>query len=121
MLVLWYDCTMNLTEKQLNELKKCFKKEPLVKLVYLFGSQATGDIGPLSDYDFAMYADTKDIKKSYSIGNRLKSHIGRILKPRIVGVVMIFDYRQTMKMAGFIKSVLDPIFSVDELLANVRA
>jgi len=36
-----------------------FKKYPEIKLVYLFGSRAEGKVGPLSDYDFAVYFDEK--------------------------------------------------------------
>ncbi len=39
------------------ELENLFQSHPEVKLVYLFGSQATGNTGPLSDYDFALYLD----------------------------------------------------------------
>jgi predicted nucleotidyltransferase len=34
-----------------------FKDFPGVKLAYLFGSRVTGDVGPMSDYDFAVYFD----------------------------------------------------------------
>ena len=88
-IVLWYDCTMNLTKKQLKELEKCFKKEPLVKLAYLFGSQATGDTGPLSDYDFAVYADTKDKKESFYLKCHLSGCITGILHTDKVDVVML--------------------------------
>lgn len=80
---------MNLTDKQLNLLKNCFKEEPLVKLVYLFGSQATGDTGPLSDYDFAVYADTEDNKESFYLKCRLGSRIGDVLNTDKVDVVML--------------------------------
>lgn len=43
--------------KQLELLESIFRKYPEIKLVYLFGSQATGNIGPLSDFDFAVYFD----------------------------------------------------------------
>lgn len=34
-----------------------FQQHPAVKLAYFFGSRATGDPGPRSDYDFAVYLD----------------------------------------------------------------
>ena len=40
-----------------------FKSIPEVKLAYFFGSRATGDDGPASDYDFAVYLDEHDAKK----------------------------------------------------------
>ncbi|MBU2575935.1 nucleotidyltransferase domain-containing protein [Patescibacteria group bacterium] len=80
---------MKLTDKQLKLLKQCFKKEPLVKLAYLFGSQATGDAGPLSDYDFAVYADTKDSKESFYLKCGLNGSICEILNTDKVDVVML--------------------------------
>lgn len=38
---------------------KLFENYPEIKLVYLFGSQAEGKTGPMSDYDFAIYFDEK--------------------------------------------------------------
>lgn len=34
-----------------------FRRFPAVKLAYLFGSQASGNVGPMSDHDFAVYLD----------------------------------------------------------------
>lgn len=39
------------------KLQGLFQRYPAVKLVYLFGSQATGNTGPLSDFDFAIFLD----------------------------------------------------------------
>ena len=80
---------MKLTNKQLKLLKQCFEKEPLIKLAYLFGSQATGDTGPLSDYDFAIYADTRDNKKSFYLKCHINSCICGILNTDKVDVVML--------------------------------
>ena len=42
------------------KVRSVFEAFPDVKLAYLFGSRATGDIGPRSDYDFAVYFDGID-------------------------------------------------------------
>lgn len=34
-----------------------FAQTPAVKLAYFFGSRATGESGPLADYDFAVYLE----------------------------------------------------------------
>ena len=34
-----------------------FGANPGVKLAYFFGSRATGDSGPMSDYDFAVHLE----------------------------------------------------------------
>lgn len=45
--------------KNLVKVKKVFDSYPEVKLAYLFGSRATGEVGPMSDYDFAVYLKPK--------------------------------------------------------------
>ncbi|MBI2487565.1 MAG: nucleotidyltransferase domain-containing protein [Deltaproteobacteria bacterium] len=60
-------------------LKKVFQNHPEIKLVYLFGSQAKGEAGPLSDYDFAIYFDEKDPKNMFDIKLELMDQLSRIL------------------------------------------
>ena len=48
-----------------------FEARPEVGIAYLFGSQATGKTGPLSDYDFAVYFDEKDAVQRHKILFRL--------------------------------------------------
>ncbi|MGH7807023.1 MAG: type VII toxin-antitoxin system MntA family adenylyltransferase antitoxin [Thermodesulfobacteriota bacterium] len=61
------------------KLNKVFQGYPQIKLVYLFGSQAKGEVGPLSDYDFAIYFDEKDPKKMFDIKLELLDQLSRIL------------------------------------------
>jgi predicted nucleotidyltransferase len=61
------------------KLNKVFQSYPQIKLVYLFGSQAKGEVGPLSDYDFAIYFDAKDPKKMFDIKLELLDQLSRIL------------------------------------------
>lgn len=44
-------------EKLLKELRGIFESFEEVKLVYLFGSRARGDVGEMSDYDFGIYLE----------------------------------------------------------------
>ena len=74
-----------------NNYKKIFKKYPQVKLAYLFGSQANGTAGPLSDYDFAVYLDEKDSGKRFDIRLKLMSQLSLLLKTDAVDVVVIND------------------------------
>ena len=71
--------------------KKIFKKYPQVKLAYLFGSQANGAAGPMSDYDFAVYLDEKDSAKRFDVRLNLMSQLGLLLKTDAVDVVVIND------------------------------
>lgn len=74
---------------KLNKLKKIFKLYPEIKLVYLFGSQAKGKIGPLSDYDFAVYLEEKDAKKMFEIKLKLMNKLSRLLKTDKVDVTIL--------------------------------
>lgn len=47
-----------ISRNKLKQLAQIFKKQKVV-FAYLFGSQAKGEIGPLSDIDMAVYFDEK--------------------------------------------------------------
>ena len=66
-----------------------FDKYPEIKLAYFFGSRARQDSGPMSDYDFAVYFDTRDKKKIADIKMELVSQLGRFLKTDNVDVVVL--------------------------------
>ena len=66
-----------------------FKSYPEIKLVYFFGSMARGDSGPLSDYDFAVYADEKRKEKVFDLKFSLQDRISRALGTDKVDVVML--------------------------------
>ena len=60
-----------------------------IKLAYLFGSQATGHIGDLSDFDFAFYVDGNNTKEMYDLKFTLGDKIGRALKSDSVDIVIL--------------------------------
>ncbi len=74
---------------KLGKIKKIFELYPQIKLVYFFGSKATGKGGPLSDYDFAVYADEKDPKKIFEIKIDLIVGLNRILKTDKIDLVIL--------------------------------
>ncbi len=78
--------TVNSLAKKLTPI---FQAEPKIKLVYLFGSQATGGTGPLSDYDFAFYIDEKDSLKRFDLRLKIDSEISLALKTDKVDTVVI--------------------------------
>jgi uncharacterized protein len=78
-----------MNKKIIAQLKKIFKAEPKVKLAYFFGSRARGDAGPQSDYDFAIYLDEKNAKKSFDIKIYLAAKIGSFLKTDKVDMVIL--------------------------------
>ncbi len=73
----------------IQELIAIFETNPLVKLVYFFGSKAAGKQGPMSDFDFAVYLDEND--KNKIIDNRLSlmDKLSRLLKTDKIDVVML--------------------------------
>lgn len=73
----------------LKELQKIFELYPKIKLVYLFGSRARKEEGPLSDYDFAIYLDERNQKKIFSLKLDLQDKISRLLKTDKADVVII--------------------------------
>ncbi|MDO8436394.1 MAG: nucleotidyltransferase domain-containing protein [bacterium] len=77
--------------KAINNLSKLFKLYPKIKLVYLFGSRANGKIGPLSDYDFAVYLDEKDPKKRFDLRLELLGKITTKLKTENVDLCVLND------------------------------
>lgn len=78
-----------MNEKQIKELNKIFKNFPTIKLVYFFGSRAENNAGPLSDYDFAIYLDEKDIKKMFEIKIDIMNQLTDFLKTDKVDVVIL--------------------------------
>jgi predicted nucleotidyltransferase len=81
---------MKLTENQKEKICKIAEKHQL-KLVYLFGSQATGKTGPLSDYDFAVYLDEKEPKKRFDTRLKLIAEISEIFKTDKVDICVLND------------------------------
>jgi predicted nucleotidyltransferase len=77
-------------ENEITEaVRSIIQSHPEIKLAYLFGSRATGHTGDLSDFDFAFYADEKDIKKLYDLKFTLGDKISRTLKTDKVDIVIL--------------------------------
>ena len=72
-------------------LKKIFSKFPQIKLAYLFGSRATGNYGPMSDYDFAFYLDEQDEMKRFGIKIDIETALSLFLKTDSIDTVIIND------------------------------
>ena len=75
--------------KGFSRLALIFKSYTEIKLVYLFGSRARQESGTLSDYDFAVYFDTKDKKRMYDIKLELFDRISRLLKTDKIDIVIL--------------------------------
>lgn len=77
--------------KEIKKVIPIFEKYPEVKLAYLFGSRATGNIGPLSDYDFAVYLDEKDSLKRFDVRLKLVADVSLKLKTDNVDLIVLND------------------------------
>jgi len=78
-----------MNEKEIRKLFDIFGQYPEIKLVYLFGSRVMGEVGPISDYDFAIYLDTRDKKKIFDIKIELLNQLSLALKTDKVDLVVL--------------------------------
>ncbi|MBU0620137.1 nucleotidyltransferase domain-containing protein [Patescibacteria group bacterium] len=75
-----------LTQQQLNKLSKKYH----INTIYLFGSQAKGNITKLSDYDFAILLDDKvDAKKYGQYQINIISELLRMIKTNHIDLVIL--------------------------------
>ena len=75
--------------KEVKKLIPLFASYQSVKLVYFFGSRATDEAGPMSDYDFALYADNLTAKQMFDLKIELSGKLSLALKTDKVDVVML--------------------------------
>lgn len=70
---------------QLESLRDYFARVEQVSLAYLFGSRVSGEVGPLSDYDFGVLAAGPSVELRYRLGHDL----GRLLDAERVDLVFL--------------------------------
>jgi predicted nucleotidyltransferase len=70
---------------KLESLRDYFEAEPQVSLAYLFGSQASGAIGPLSDYDLGVLVEQPSADLRY----RLSYALSRVLGTDRIDLVLL--------------------------------
>ena len=78
---------------RINEIARTIEpvisSHPEIKLVYLFGSQVTGNTGALSDYDFAFYINIKDTKRLYDLRFILMDEISLALRTDKLDIIIL--------------------------------
>ena len=84
--LLWYTCTMEADELR-NELAAIVPDLSGVQLVYLFGSQVDGNLGPMSDYDLAVLVDR--LVDGRVVQAQLAHELARVLQTDRVDVVLL--------------------------------
>lgn len=90
----------NLDEKKLASI---FELLPQVKLVYLFGSKATGTEGPLSDFDFAVLLDEKDAQKRFNTRIEILNKLSEALNTDKIDVIVLNDAKSPELKFSIIK------------------
>ena len=78
-----------MSEQEIQKIVDVFKPYNEVKLVYLFGSRVNGKLGPLSDYDFAVYLDSQDKQKIQELKLELIAKISDALKTDNIDLVIL--------------------------------
>lgn len=75
--------------EQLKRIKGGLENLPEVRLAYFFGSKASGNDGPLSDYDFAFYC-AQDGKKGFlDVHLKIYNLLTDVLKTDKIDIVML--------------------------------
>lgn len=90
----------------LKQIIELLKKHSEIKLGYFFGSRATGEAGPMSDYDFAFYIDRLSEKERFQLKIELQPKISLLLKTDDVDVVILNDLQATELAYNIIKEGL---------------
>jgi uncharacterized protein len=80
----------NITKNN-GRLISVFNLYPQIKLVYVFGSMATGKAGPLSDYDFAVYLDEKNATERFNLRLTLMGELSQILDTDKIDLCILND------------------------------
>jgi predicted nucleotidyltransferase len=78
-------------EKKLSDI---LKDHPGIDLVYLFGSQVSGHVGPMSDFDVGILIDHEEIKIAQDkeqIRLQLAHNLAKVLCTNRVDVVVLND------------------------------
>lgn len=87
----------------MEKLTAIFNSRPEIKLVYFFGSKASGSDGPLSDYDFAVFLSEKNKLKRFDIKFELMKELSRTLGTDAVDVAILNDTESPEFKYGVIK------------------
>lgn len=90
--------------EELGKVLSVIKLHPAIKLAYLFGSKASNQAGPLSDYDFAFYADLRDNQQLFDLKLSLQDQIARALKRNEIDIVILNLIEQPEMKYSIIKN-----------------
>jgi hypothetical protein len=94
-----------MTKKELKKIVAYCQSKPQIKLAYIFGSQANGETGPLSDYDFAFYVGIKDTSKIFNLQIKLINDLSDVIKvdSEKIDIVMLNTTKRPELLYNIIK------------------
>jgi predicted nucleotidyltransferase len=78
-----------MTQREIGKMRAFFKTCSEIKLVYFFGSRSKQEHGKLSDYDFAVYLDSRNKERMYEIKIDMIIKISRLLNTDRIDVVIL--------------------------------
>ena len=94
-----------------SQLRKIFEGLPIVA-VYLFGSRASGRIGPISDYDFAVLFDVDRETKLFDLKLQTLGRLKQALGTEAIDVVELNRAPSNIAMVAIARGKL--LYSTNE-------
>ena len=87
-------------KSKISQATSVLENDPEVRVGYLYGSQARGNAGPMSDYDFGVLMNDK-LSKSVRFEKRIElmGKLGKVLKTDKVEVVSLHDVPTGLQFA----------------------
>ena len=94
-----------MTQEEIKKIVAYCKSKPEIKLAYIFGSQANGETGPLSDYDFAFYVGMRGAGKNFDLRVKLINDLSDVIKinSEKIDIVMINTIKSPELLYNIIK------------------
>lgn len=84
-----------MNREKMKKMKIILQDFPEIKMVYLFGSRASGKTSPMSDFDFAVYFDGKDAHKMQKDVFKLRDKISQEFKTDNIDIVILNTARNS--------------------------
>jgi predicted nucleotidyltransferase len=78
-----------LSKQQIKDITSVIKQHSAVMLAYAFGSRVSGDVGPMSDYDFAIHTEGLNGSELLDLRLGLMGELGKLLVTDKIDLVVL--------------------------------